>query len=385
MNCESLKEFVEWAAEGVHKSGMFGCSTNYQGRVFALEAITGRFLRLQSQYYVFPGGKLQRRADGILAGFIEAGGSYEILQRDPDCVAIKMEFGSSSFEFRLTWEECQAETFPYQGKEAEIIEAIAKGKHPELKSKYATPRSRMQMMWARLVSDATRAICPIVVAGRYTPEELDFDCAVLKEIAGKPTPTKAELVPPVVSSIVKVEPVVTSSQQIEPKEPEIVPDSQSAATQFASQQCSGEDAAIAREYIQSILSRRGVPQAAIDAALKRRGVDSFSDLSAIDACKWADELRGKFEEKQERTVNVPESSPTDNCSDMQIKRVKSLLEQLAQLGQIQVAERVKNKLHSSGLKLADLSYAEADALIGALEVKNMEEFFASKLVGAAKK
>jgi hypothetical protein len=44
-----------------------------------------------------------------------------------------------------------------------------------IKDNYATPRARMQMLWARTVSDGVRSICPGATRRRYTPTEIaDF-------------------------------------------------------------------------------------------------------------------------------------------------------------------------------------------------------------------
>ena len=42
-----------------------------------------------------------------------------------------------------------------------------------MKPKYRTNRSRMQMIWARCVSDGVRVVCPAACQGVYTPEETE--------------------------------------------------------------------------------------------------------------------------------------------------------------------------------------------------------------------
>ena len=48
---------------------------------------------------------------------------------------------------------------------------LQRGQKPPLKAKYSTPRARMQMLWARCVSDGVRVVAPECVQGIYTPEE----------------------------------------------------------------------------------------------------------------------------------------------------------------------------------------------------------------------
>ena len=55
-------------------------------------------------------------------------------------------------------------------------EDYTKGRNGQLKDNWSTPRRRMQMMWARAVSDGVRTVCPLATRGHYTPEEaVDFD------------------------------------------------------------------------------------------------------------------------------------------------------------------------------------------------------------------
>ena len=376
INCEAnVKELIEYVGDAIHKSGIFGCGNAFQGKVFALEALTGRFLRLASEYHVFPNGKLSRRADAMLAGFVEAGGTYQIVQRDADAVSIDMQIGDSHFEFGLTWNECLLEPFVYQGKESEIIAKLHRGEQPLLKPKYATPHSRMQMMWARLVSDAVRAIHPPVVMGRYTGEELGFD---VKELIGNPPADKPVMVAPSVPT-----PAVTSPPVETPVAgPEAEAKSKTDDPAFV--ECCHD--------ISRILTDLAVPAAAINAALARRGVTGFMELTVEQAETWRQELALKLEAKRgevsqpETEANEPERQSMDApCDDAQIKRIKSLLDQLAQAGAVDVCMRVKNKLKGSGLKLAELSYREAGQLIDALDTKNMEAFFAASLVGGLAK
>ncbi len=122
-------------------------------------------------------GNPSMRADTMLAKFHELGHQSKIIERSSKRAAIELKRSDGSPEtFSFTWEEAMKEPIVYNGeKESEIIDAIESGNTSKLaiKSKYRTERARMQMLWARVVSDGVRAIAPEVNFGTYTPEEAD--------------------------------------------------------------------------------------------------------------------------------------------------------------------------------------------------------------------
>lgn len=164
------------AGQLLARSGMFGIRNEAEGFV-VLVTCHQRGITIPEFFedYHIVHGRPSKKADAILASLVDLGGEYEILSRTPERAAIKASRGKTSGVFELTWADAQLEPFPYVGKESEIVEDLARGQRPQLKDKYATPRSRMQMLWARVVSDAVRAVCPQACKGTYTPEEVgDF-------------------------------------------------------------------------------------------------------------------------------------------------------------------------------------------------------------------
>lgn len=119
-------------------------------------------------------GRVSMRADAMAANFGAAGGVVEVIQRDSHRCELKLSMkGRDSAVFQCQWEgELELEPF-------------VKGKGGKgLKQKYETPRSRMQMMHARVISDALRAYYPEANKGKYTPEEVeDFDDAPSAAVA----------------------------------------------------------------------------------------------------------------------------------------------------------------------------------------------------------
>lgn len=122
-------------------------------------------------------GVVSKKTDAILADFHRVGGKHKIVSRTADKAEANFRLGDAEYTSTITWADCLEEPFVYVGKESDVIAAIANGrKYPngrplELKAKYSTPRARMQMLWARCVSDGVRVVAPECVQGIYTPEE----------------------------------------------------------------------------------------------------------------------------------------------------------------------------------------------------------------------
>lgn len=143
----------------LYKSAMMGIGTKEAGITIAWTCLSEGFspLEFNRRYHIIQ-GEVTVRADYALACFNDLGGKHKIIRRDADAAIVDLVWGGSTNRFSFTWEDAQKETFVY-------------GKKGEIKDNYATPRARMQMLWARCVSDGVRAICPKAIAGSYTPEE----------------------------------------------------------------------------------------------------------------------------------------------------------------------------------------------------------------------
>lgn len=154
---------IEKMGEWFYRSGLFGNLTSPAGGcviAMACMAENRTPFEISKRYHVID-NKLSMKAEAMLAEFNSRGGKHRIIQRDGDCVAVELTpHGGAPVEFRFTWEEAQGERYVY-GKDGKT-----------LKDNWSTPRRRMQMMWARVVSDAVRAVDPGVVVGTYTPEEI---------------------------------------------------------------------------------------------------------------------------------------------------------------------------------------------------------------------
>ena len=152
------------AGDLIAKSGMLGARNPAEGFLIVAtchqEGIS--FLKFRERYHVIM-GQIAMKSEAMLANLLELGGEYQIIDRNPDIASVKLKFGKAEYVSTLKWEDIKEESY-------------TKAKNGELKENWSTPRRRMQMMWARVVSDGVRAVCPLATRGTYTPEEvMDFD------------------------------------------------------------------------------------------------------------------------------------------------------------------------------------------------------------------
>jgi hypothetical protein len=204
-----MKSYVELAANiaAIEKMGtwiamskMFGEMSVNQGCVIAMHLfVTGEPALEYQRRNQIVSGRPDTPYDAMAAAFQERGGDIEELERTANAARVRLTYKKRSNLYELTWEDAAKEPFVYEGKEKDTVAKLAAGGKPVLKSKYATPRSRKTMLWARVISEGIKAIAPEVNFGQYTTEELeDFDqsAEIQSELSqGKLSPSVANVAP----------------------------------------------------------------------------------------------------------------------------------------------------------------------------------------------
>ena len=373
-------------ALNIAKSGMFACENEGQAYILALECFARRCtpVDLLSRYHLIK-GKLTLKANVMLAEANARGWLHTVKRRDVDGAAIVLRHESNpehAVEVALTWEQAKAEPFVYEGKEGDVVKQLAGGKTPTLKSKYATPRARMQMLWARVVSDAVNACCPEAACGLYPPEVVE-DYADDRESlpAGRSKPTKK------LSSAVVAEHV----------EPQTLPAGPTPAISTAPATATDEQIANLRGLAEVLK----LTTQQIGDCLREHGADRFAGLSrqaadkiagawhnlAAEAAQVQSELVEQAEERaaivsveaQQEAEDAYAMSIDEPCSAEQVEQIKTLVVEVEQISP-GVKDKLRQKLHDSGLrKIADLSFGDARRLINLLEVRAVEAFFNSAI------
>lgn len=410
---QDASAFLETAGRDIAASKIFGDLTVSQGKIFAWECSVRRTppLSLAIDYHLMF-NRLTMKAEAMLSKFHEKGGISEEISRTPDRAEIKLTSNGHTSTYSLTWEDAQGESFPYETKgttEDKIIDAITAwkagtrgAKQPALKTKYKTPRSRMQMLWARLVSDAIRAKMPEVNSGRYTPEEFD-DGDDDEPQAGGDGQNVID-----VPFEVKPEAKATETKPANGQHAEKPTDSLAGAvpamqgtiaddpTSDKGNACLATPAQVSS--ICAAMNTLGMTSEQRGKALAKRGVVEVPALSFSQATELLGTLNAKVDANRKAALDAANGRTTDKpllqetvaqavvnrdvsgpATDVQVAAAKDLLTEMEQTSPGATARFVKSFKESGREKLADMTGQEIDALIEQLKTKNLEKFFAESL------
>ena len=188
-------EAIKVMGSMIAESGMFGCQKHEQGMVLAMQCLAeGKApLELAKTYHIVE-GKLSMRADAMLGRFLTTGGKVKWLERTNDKVSANFSHGDN--ENVLI--EASIEDMKKNG-----VAMDKTGKY--LKANWQKfPR---QMLTARVISEGVRLLAPQLIAGVYTPEEVqDFTndskpSAPVARVSVAPTKVEALEVMPEAASV----------------------------------------------------------------------------------------------------------------------------------------------------------------------------------------
>lgn len=193
------------------ESGLFGIKERAQGHVLALACLTEGMspFQLMRRFHIVE-GRLTQRADAMLAEFKAAGGRVRWIQWDDEAAKAEFEYQGDKLENIFSWEMAKAAKYPFT-------------KEGNIKANWSA--SRPDMLRARLITKTLRMLAPDIVAGIYTPEELDDDrLPSVERVPETPTPPlfdpakeiKPESAKPVAETATPVSPAPEAPAAAEP-------------------------------------------------------------------------------------------------------------------------------------------------------------------------
>lgn len=382
---------VKELGKAIAKSKMFGCENIEQGEVFALECLSRKCppLSLAEDYHVIE-GKLSMRADAMLARFLESGGRHRVVQRNADGAVIELKVGRETEQFSYSWEEAQA-----------AGAHLTKGGKPL--PTWSTPRGRMQMLWARVISDGVRTMAPQVCRGKYTPEDLGYaDPREAATVAGQDE-IEAEYEVKVVDGdstpcdAASVQPEPTTA--VDAATATVAPGGTTEQEHIDSGADSGGEIPMCNQQQRDRLNwlcmeldegaNDGRFHKSVKAALVKDGVSSMLSWTFQRASEVIVKLEQRYyqreQERKQQAVQQPAEDPaTSEHDDDRISKAieADLRQRLVEYEQVKagVCGLVKSWLDSIGKqRLAELTVKEARALRQALEGKQIDDFFADVL------
>ena len=189
-NSVSSIDAIEKVGVAIAKSGMFGVERVEQGFILALQCFTEGLppMELCKRYHLIQ-GKLSMRADAMLALYRERGGRVKWVKYDADAAQGEWTF------------EGQTQTISYTANDAKLA-----GMLPAKGGGWA--KFPAEMLRARCISKSVRMLCPEVVTGTYTPDEVESE--YIK--APQPQPERQ----------IFYQPVTVTEQIIKDKEPPLI-------------------------------------------------------------------------------------------------------------------------------------------------------------------
>lgn len=146
---QDLKEI----GNAIAASGLLGLDNAASGMVVAMTCYQEGITPIDfSRMYHIVNGRPCKKADYMAAEFRTKGGKYKIIERSESKAAAKFFYEDQEVDFVFTIEQAKRAGL-VGGKNANW------NHYPE------------NMLWARMMSNAIRVLCPEVNAGVYTPEE----------------------------------------------------------------------------------------------------------------------------------------------------------------------------------------------------------------------
>lgn len=285
------------------ESGMLGIANPGAGMVVAMccmmEGITP--LEFGRTYHII-NGRPSMKYDAMMAKFRNAGGRHKVITRTPEEAAVELTTpDGDTFTSRITWEEAEQE-------------AYTKAKDGTLKDNYKTPRLRMQMLYARAISDGIRVIMPEIVCGIYTEEETRDMPPLITEVDQRKAPTMADLQAKMEADAKAAKEANTQDADFEMKEPvkaDAHPDAEppfvtKAKEEFDATESEADQAPavpLANDLqigrFHQLAEGLGMSEEVKQHIIEKREVDSFEKLTA----RQADEIIAKLESMKQQTGN----------------------------------------------------------------------------------
>lgn len=170
---------IEKLGEWISKSGLFGCEKVEQGMVLAMTSLAERrpVTEICRRYHIVK-GKLAMRADAMLAEFNQRGGTHLWIKSDDKETILSLTKGQFK-DYKVSYTIKDAEKAHLCGKDGARL--------PGQTNDGSWQKNPDAMLRARATSKGIRMVDPNVVAGIYTPEEVD-DMRPAIDVVATPLP-----------------------------------------------------------------------------------------------------------------------------------------------------------------------------------------------------
>lgn len=364
----SAVESIEKLGAMIARGGLYNCKNEQQGATLVLMAHTEGLpiAEMRKRYHIINskhGSDLSMRADWMLAEFRRLGGEFTWPNQGDDGkqATIHVRYLTNDIDVTFTIEDAKRQGLVKDGSN--------------------WTKNPGAMLRSRAITKAIRMVCPEVLAGFATEDEIDPD---------------SDAIP---AEVLEMRRVATPPAEPKGGDPKSVTPPAAAATEEVIEEAeftpidpdagkiTGKQLARISELFKAL--EMG-PEVQL-ACAKKRGAESVATLTEEMAADLLSALEAKYKAKLDAEVEPSAndgqatSEPIDApASQPKIDRIRSLFEQLAQTeGNADIATRVREKLQHHGVpKMSALTETSADEVIKVLSAKNLDAFFALELQAA---
>ena len=368
-NATELIPAIEKYGAMIAKGQLFGCKNAEQGQTLVLMSMSEGvpITEMRRKYHIINGSDLSLRADWMLAEFERQGGWWVWLNEGDDGVQAIMHV-------------------KYKHHDMQVKYTIDMAKRAGLcKPKSGWEKNPGEMLRARCQTKAIRMLCPNVLAGFATDQELSADSdsdAIDAAYEVRSDLDRADSPATVIDSS-----VAASADG---------PDEVIEEAVFKPIDPNGERASA--QQIKALMTL--FKELEMDSLVQLKAFQSVGSMGMADLDPvGADKLIAKLSPlvKQTEAPGASDEAPVASepapgatfyaCTPEQAERLKSLIQALAQSENgVAAVQEIKAHMEKSGLsKFVDLHASEADELIGAIESRNLRGIFAKPFEGSAKK
>lgn len=356
-NATQLIPAIQAYGSMIAKGGLFGCKNAEQGQTLILMSMSEGIpiTEMRRRYHIIGGSDLSMRADWMLAEFRRLGGWYQWIDQGDDGVKATLHVKYKENDQKVSYTIDMA-------KKAGLV-----------KPKSGWEKNPGEMLRARCQTKAVRMVCPEVLAGFATDQELDPDAISVDSIVVEPD--RAE--PPADADVLSASPAEG------PEDSSEVMDGEFEVKTDAPMRASGEQIATLREMFAALK----LPPDTQLRAIKSTGAADMGSLSVFGAEEIISKLKPLMAkvkpESEVKTVQVAVAP----CTEEQAATLKALIQGLAQAeGGVGIVQQIKAHMDKSGLaKLVELTSGEALLLIKAIETMDFAGVFEEPFVGVQKK
>jgi len=360
-NALSLIPAIETYGEMLAAGQLFGCKNKAQGQTLVLMAMSEGLpiTEMKRRYHIIGGTDLSMRADYMLAEFRRRGGWYQWIDQGDDGKVATLHIKYLENDMKVSYSIEMA-------KKAGLV-----------KPKSGWEKNPGEMLRSRCQTKAVRMVCPEVIAGFATDQELDPDGdAIVGESTIVTDPDRAQ---PATSSGAEN----AASSSVSPASPTVskMVDAEDAVYELRTEP--GRATAEQLAKVMALFKALGLDAAQQLKSIHSTGARDMGDLSEVGANEIIPNLQSIMD--LENSTKATPKAERQPATDQQYQRFQGALRLIAQAeGGASIPGKLLSVMNGQGVsKFLELSAADAERLIDVLKSQDFDKILSIKILDGA--